>query len=267
MDAAALVSRAFRPIRVSARVGLDLLLPPTCPGCRAIVPRPGQFCGGCWAELRFISDPRCASCGLPFELPAPPGTRCLPCTGTPPPWDAARAPFIYDGPARSLVLGFKHGGREQVAGAMAPHLLRAAGDWLDPAPLVVPVPLHRSRLASRGFNQAAVMARAMARLRPLPLALDGLHRHRRTALSQGLSRDARARNVQGAFRVPPRWAERIRGARVLLVDDVLTTGATVAACARTLRRAGAEEVNVLTWARVVRVDAGAHIHAEVQSQE
>jgi ComF family protein len=237
-------------ISAVARGIIDLVLPPRCPGCRAIVDGDGRFCLSCWRELEFITAPLCARCGTPFDHDRGAGTECGACLAAPPRYASARAALVYGGPARAALLALKHGDRQHLARVMAPHMLRAAGPLLGPDTLLVPVPLHRWRLWRRGFNQAALLAQALARLSGAPLAIDAIVRVRPTETSRGLGRRARAANVRGAMRVPER--NRVAGRRVLLIDDVMTTGATAEACARVLRRAGATEVHVLTWARVVR---------------
>jgi len=231
----------------------DLLLPPRCPACRTIVRDDGSFCAPCWATLRFITAPVCARCGVPFEVDHGPGTTCGACLKDPPRFEAARAALVYHGAARRVLLGFKHGDRDHLVRLMAPQMVRVARDWLGPEAVLVPVPLHRWRLWRRGYNQAALLARAVGRASATPLAVDALIRRRATAMSTGMTRGQRAKNVRGAFQVP--HPAQIAGRRVILVDDVLTTGATVAACTRVLLRAGASRVDVLTWARVVREGA------------
>jgi ComF family protein len=162
----------------------------------------------------------------------------------------ARAALVYDGPARDVLLALKHGDRDFLARIMAPAMARAGADMLGDGAVLVPVPLHRWRLWRRGYNQAALLAVAIARRSGNPVAVDALQRIRATDSSRGMSRSQRAANVRGVFRVARPAA--IKGRRVVLVDDVLTTGATVAACTRMLLRGGAAQVDVLTWARVVR---------------
>jgi ComF family protein len=237
-------------VRRLAAGALDLVLPPRCPGCAAIVDADGVFCAACWPTLEFITPPFCAACGDPFELPQADGALCGACLATPPPY-VARAPFAYGGAARAAVLALKHGDRQHLAPMMAGHMRRAAGEQCTDATLV-PVPLHRWRLWSRGYNQAAELARALAQMTGGPLAVDALVRRRATAPSQGMNPTERRDNLRGAFAVPPSRRAQVAGRRILLVDDVLTTGATAAACAKALRRAGAASVGVVTFARVVR---------------
>ncbi len=237
-------------IRRAALYGLDLLLPPRCPACREIVENAGRFCLKCWTGLTFLTDPMCAGCGAPFDVDRGPGARCGACLDTPPRFAAARAALAYDGSARTVLLGFKHGDRQHLVEIMVPQLIRVGGDWFGPDTVLVPVPLHRWRLWKRGFNQAALLARAVSRRTGSPLAIDALVRIKPTRSSQGMGRRARADNVRGAFRVAR--PEAIKAKEIIIIDDVLTTGATAEACTRMLLRAGAKQVRVLTWARVVR---------------
>jgi len=248
-------------IRTGAQAGLaqarrgmefffDVLLPPRCPSCRTIVGEDGSFCGSCWTELRFITAPMCARCGTPFEVDHGPGTTCGACLLRAPRYASARAALVYHGSARRVLLGFKHSDRDHLVRLMAPQMVRAARGLLTPDAVLVPVPLHRWRLWRRGYNQAALLARAVGKLGAVPVSVDALVRTRATAMSKGMTRTQRATNVRGAFAVARPAA--IVGRAVILVDDVLTTGATVEACTRALRKAGAARVDVLTWARVVR---------------
>ncbi len=201
-----------------------------------------------------IAGARCESCGIPLPIAYQTETVCLGCLNEPPDFDAARSPFLYGGPARLMVLALKNG-REAYAGPMAAAMLRAAKGMAWPGQLVIPVPLHRWRILSRGYNQSALLARAIARQSGGLLALDLLVRTRPTPRSQGMSRPQRQRNVKGAFRIAPGKQSSLKGAHVLLVDDVMTSGATASACSRVLRRSGAASVRVLTYARVAATDA------------
>lgn len=237
--------------------GVDLLLPPRCAACGAIVDAQGAFCADCWASLPFITAPMCASCGLPFETPQPDGAICGACLAKPPRYEA-RAALAYDGPAREVVLRLKHGDRAHLATDMAGHLRRAAGEVPEDA-LIVPVPLHRWRVWRRGYNQAAELAKALAAATNRPLLVDALVRRRATRSSQGLNPAERRRNLAGAIIVNEHARASIAGRCIVLVDDVLTTGATADACARALKRAGSGPVRLLTLARVVRPGGAGHI--------
>ncbi len=237
--------------------GVDLLLPPRCAACGTIVDAQGSFCAPCFAALPFITAPMCVSCGLPFETPQPEGAQCAACLASPPRF-TARAALAYDGPAREVVLRLKHGDRPHLAGDMAAHLRRAAGELPGDA-LIVPVPLHRWRLWKRGYNQAAELAKALAAATDRPLLVDALVRRRATASSQGLNPSQRRRNLAGAIAVRTAARPLIAGRCIVLVDDVLTTGATADACARALLRAKADAVRLLTLARVVRPGSAGHI--------
>ena len=237
-------------LRRSALAALDLLLPPRCLVCGATVALPGTVCAGCWGGLRFIAAPLCEACGLPFDYDPGPGALCGDCARRPPPFRRAHAVLRYDDGSCDLVIAFKHRDRTDAAPAYGAWMARAGADLLEAADLLVPVPLHRLRLIQRRFNQSALLAHALAARSEVACASDALIRTRPTPSQGRLSRSARARNVQGAFRV--RRPAEVSGRRILLVDDVLTTGATASACATTLLRAGADAVDVLTLARVVR---------------
>jgi ComF family protein len=242
------------PAWLSAGCGflLDALLPPRCFSCGTETGRGGALCADCWARVRFIAPPLCACCGTPFELPADVDARCGACLTQPPRFARARAVFVYDQASRSLVLDFKHGDRTDAAQAFGAWLARAGADLLQDADLLVPVPLHRWRLFRRRYNQAALLAFATSRASGVPAVADVLARRRATASQGHLSRAGRRRNVAHAFHVRPQRTTLVSGRRIVLIDDVLTTGATAAECAAALLRAGAARVEVLTLARVVR---------------
>ena len=228
----------------------DLVLPPRCPACGVIVDGDGRFCADCWSGLRFVAAPQCSCCGVPFVHDQGPEAQCGACLAEPPPWRRARAALVYDGAARTALLRFKLADKPQLAPMMASMMARAGADMLAPGVLLVPVPLHRWRLWRRGFNQALLLARALARGSGAALSIDGLVRVRATRPSVGLGAAERAANVKGAFRVADHAV--VAGRAVVLVDDVLTSGATAAACTKALLAAGAATVDVLTFARVVR---------------
>jgi ComF family protein len=244
--AAAIARAAFAQL-------IDFALPPRCPGCGAIVAEPHRFCLGCWRSLAFLGEPCCARCGLPFAFAGE--GECGRCLAEPPPFDRLRAAVAYGDVSREVALRLKYSGRPGLAATLAHFMLRhlEPGDGAGEA-LLVPVPLHRWRMWKRGYNQAALIAAALSRTSGVPAGLDLLRRTRATPPLKGLGRRERALAVRGAFAPAPGAKVRLRGRRIVLVDDVYTSGATAAACARTLRRAGAASVEILCWARVVRVD-------------
>jgi ComF family protein len=237
----------------AGRAALDFFYPPLCIGCRAMVAEPGSLCATCWQEVEFLDGPACLCCGLPFDLDPGPDTRCAACIAEPPAFDRARAVMRYDEGSRGPILALKHADRLDLIPGFARWLDRAGRALLDESEVIVPVPLHASRLWTRRYNQSAELARVLGRLSGKAVETLALVRVRATP-SQGEmpSAKARRRNMRGAFRVPPGRQGRIEEKAVLLIDDVLTTGATVEACARALKRAGAAKVHVLALARVVR---------------
>jgi ComF family protein len=243
----------LRARRLAATV-LDLTLPPRCIGCGERIDAAGLACAKCWSNLNFISPPYCTCCGAPFAVTLEGEHRCAVCYAAPPAYDRARAALIYDDGSRGLVLGFKHGDRLHAAPAFGAWVARAGTELLADADIVTPVPLHRWRLLKRRYNQAALIAGHVGRRAGVTHIPDLLERHRATPSQGELGASARQRNVAGAFRLNPRSADRVKGSRIVLIDDVLTTGATVGACARVLKRGGAARVDVLTLARVVLAD-------------
>ena len=231
---------------------LDLVYPPSCLACRGAVAISGSLCPRCWRRMRFIERPFCERLGTPFTQDLGPGLLSPEVMADPPVWSRARAVCAFDeGPARQLVHRLKYGDRLDLAAPMGRWMARAGAELLEDADLLVPVPLHRRRIALRRFNQAAALARVIADHSGVPCALQGLMRIKATPPQVGMSRLQRAANMQGAFRVPDEALPYVRDRRVVIVDDVLTSGATTNAAARALRRAGAADVDVLIFARVV----------------
>jgi ComF family protein len=226
-----------------------MVLPLRCAACGEIVNGTAGFCTDCWKNLRFITRPHCNQCSEPFDLPVPDNSRCGNCLAKPPAWSAARSVWRYESAARDPILRLKYGDRTDLVTLFASHLAQKIDSLSADDLLIIPVPLHRWRMAMRTFNQAALLATALGRITGLPVQLDGLRRIRHTRPQQGLSRADRLLNVRGAFDVPNPLA--IRGRTILLIDDVLTTGTTLEACARQLLRKGAADIKVLTLARVV----------------
>ncbi|HEX8653901.1 MAG TPA: ComF family protein [Allosphingosinicella sp.] len=237
--------------RASIRIIVDFALPPRCPGCGAITQEEHSFCLHCWSQLVFLGEPCCTRCGLPFQHDGGGEAECGACLADPPRFDRARAAVAYGEIPRKVALKLKYGGRpgvaETMARLMARHLPEGGG-----GALLAPVPLHRWRIWKRGYNQAALIAAALARRGGVELVLDLLERARATPYLRGMGPRERAATVRGAFRVTERRRPALAGREVILVDDVHTSGATADACARALKKAGAARVSLLCWARVVR---------------
>jgi ComF family protein len=258
MLAAAAGGRDNRPVnapsafaRAVVRTVVDFALPPRCPGCGAIVQEEHSFCLDCWSDLVFLGEPCCVRCGLPFEHGGGGEAECGACLADPPSFDRARAAVAYGEIPRKVALKLKYGGRPGVAETMARLMARhlpASGEGT----ILASVPLHRWRIWKRGYNQAALIASALARRSGAEATLDLLERTKATPYLRGMGPRERAATVRGAFRVRERHRAAIAGKSVILVDDVYTSGATAGACARALKKAGAARVTLLSWARVVR---------------
>jgi ComF family protein len=208
-----------------------------------------------WGRIHFIEAPFCDGCGAPFDYDLGSGARCAACQARRPAFDHARAACVYDEHSRDLILKLKHADRTDLSTLFARWLSRAVADIAPDIDAVTPVPLHRWRLLSRRYNQAAEIARPLARMTGLAYFPDAVIRKRATATQGGRSGSGRRRNVAGVFAVPPGWRSRVAGKRILLVDDVLTTGATAEGCARALKAAGAARVDVAVIARVKELTA------------
>ncbi|WP_343228517.1 ComF family protein [Sphingomonas colocasiae] len=225
----------------------DFALPPRCPGCGVVVEGDHRFCLDCWQRLDFLPDGGCSACGSPMG--GLEGLTCGACLASPPAYDGVQAAVAYDEIARGLALKLKYSGRtamaEIIAAQLSRHVDSTAGGML------VPVPLHRWRIWRRGYNQSALIARALARRTGAELSIDALDRVKPTPALRGLGREARAKAVRGAFHVPAPRAPLLAGRTIWLVDDVHTSGATANACASALKKAGAARVVLLCWARVL----------------
>ncbi|HEV7599554.1 MAG TPA: ComF family protein [Bradyrhizobium sp.] len=234
----------------AARLALDIALPTLCVACREPVAGVG-VCAECWAKLSFIAPPLCPRLGIPFVYDPGPGLLSMEAIADPPAYARARAAVRYDDVARTLVHALKYHDRTDLAPAMGRWMARAGEELLAEADVLIPVPLHWRRGWSRRYNQSGALARAIEKQVGVPVAGDALRRIRPTQQQIGLSRSQRASNMQGAFKVAAERNAEIQGRRVVLIDDVLTSGATADACARALLRAKAAEVDVLVFARVV----------------
>ena len=229
---------------------LDLLLPPVCVACDQAVLRQGDLCGACFGRMTFITRPFCDGCGLPFDSQDAAGARCVRCLEQPFAFRAARAAFLYDEGVRRLILPLKHGDQPAMADVLAPHVARAGADLLRGDPLLVPVPLHRLRLFQRRYNQAALLARAVGRLSRCVVCPDALRRVRATASLDHRGAAERRTVLADAFAVRSSRRQDIAGRAVVLVDDVMTSGATAEGGAAVLLAAGAASVDVRVAARV-----------------
>lgn len=230
---------------------VDLIFPPRCPLCGEGLAAQSGLCSACWSQLAIPGEPSCVSCQRPFGDGIEAGSTCAVCLAESPRHDGIAAGTLYNDASRKLILALKHGRRIAHAPMLARLMAARLQADIDHTWLFIPVPLHRWRLWNRGFNQSALLARELARARGGQLIVDGLSRTKRTPPLGGLGRKARARVLAGAIAVNPRRAGRLKGARIVLVDDVLTSGATTDACVRTLKRAGADKVVIACFARVL----------------
>jgi len=242
--------RLASPFRAIFGRALDVALPTLCPACREPVSGSG-LCASCWSKLSLIAPPYCPRLGIPFAFDPGPGVLSMQAIADPPAYHRARAAARYDDVARALVHALKYGDRLDLAPAMGRWMARAGHELLSDADALVPVPLHWRRLWARRFNQSALLAKTISGETGVAVADMVLRRFKATAQQVGLSQAERARNVQGAFRVPEECRAAVAGRRLVLIDDVLTSGATSDACARALLRAGAQSVDLLVFARVV----------------
>jgi ComF family protein len=242
--------RAAAPFRALFGRALDVALPTLCPACREPVGGNG-LCASCWAKLSLIAPPYCERLGIPFAYDPGPGVLSMQAMADPPAYHRARAAVRYDDIARALVHALKYGDRLDLPPTMGRWMARAGRELVADADALIPVPLHWRRLWARRFNQSALLAKTISQETGVGIAEGVLKRVKATIQQVGLSQTERAQNVQGAFRVPSERRADVAGRRLVLIDDVLTSGATSDACARTLLRAGASQVDVVVFARVV----------------
>lgn len=229
----------------------QIIFPPLCPGCGIILARQAALCGACWGEVQFIERPFCDVTGAPFDHDLGDGIISAEAIAYPPDYDHARSAVVHEGIALGMVHGHKFRDRGDLTPLMAQWMARAGGALLNDCDLIVPVPLHYFRHIARRYNQSAELARQLAGLSGRPHRPDLLVRQIKTKSQRGLSRKERLQNVEQAFRVPEAKIIDCAQKNILLVDDVLTTGATVNAAARQLKRAGALRVDVITFSRAL----------------
>jgi ComF family protein len=241
----------LKPLGHLTRQIFNFLLPPRCLCCTTLVEEPQSLCNTCWKKLNFISPPFCESCSFPFEIDITAGTICGRCARHPALYNKVRVALRYDDGSKPLILRFKHSDATYLTPLLGKWMRSAGQDLIDKADYMVPVPLHWSRLLKRRYNQAALLALELAKHSRKNVAVDLLQRTRATPPQGYKKAISRKQNVANAFAVKPYWEPLLKDKTVLLIDDVLTSGATVQSCTLTLLKAGAREVNVLTLARIV----------------
>lgn len=240
-------------IRKFLNKGLDTLLPPRCPVTGELVASQGTIAPSIWAQLQFVTNPFCKKCGIPFGFgEEEDGLRCMHCIENPPNYSTARSALIYNETSRDLILGFKHGDKTHMTPSFSPWLKRAGAEMIEHANCFIPVPLHRTRLFARRYNQAALISEILAKETQIEHLAMALKRTRATPSQGHLRTEEREKNVKKAFSVNPKYIEKIKGKSIILIDDVYTTGATVKECAKALLSVNAKEVHVLTLARVLK---------------
>ncbi len=242
----------LKPVQTFLTQTVDTVLPPRCVISGEMVDRQGMISGASWAGLDFITAPFCDQCGIPFEFEVEQGVKCSPCIERPPPYRRARAALKYNDTSRSMILGFKHGDQTHAVRAFTPWLEMAGREILEAADLLVPVPLHFRRLIARKYNQSALMATALSKATNIPADVKALKRIRATKVQGFMKAAERHKNVRAAFAINPK--ADVKGKTIILIDDVLTTGATVKECTKVLLKEGAAKVHILTLARTVRED-------------
>jgi ComF family protein len=234
-----------------ARTALDILLPPRCIACGELVFENGSLCGTCWTEIDFITSPLCITCGYPLEADAKKDSLCGHCIQKTPEYDQARSVFCYNEKSRAIIISYKYSDKTHSTERFVEWLMRVGKEMIEETDIIMPVPLHWRRLFERRYNQAALIANILSERSGVEGEMMALRRRKYTKPQASLTRRQRLKNLKGVFVVNDKYVDKIKGNNVLLIDDVATTGATIAECSKVLKKAGAEKVFVLTLARTV----------------
>jgi ComF family protein len=229
---------------------IDFVIPPRCLNCHTMIIAPGHLCAACWGKLAFISHPFCDQCAFPFDYDIDDEMRCGACITAPPLYRKARAALIYDDASKPLILKFKHGDGTYLTPAFTDLMLPAGAELIESADYLMPVPLHWQRLIRRRYNQAALLTQGLANKTKKPALLNALKRTRNTPSQGHLTHKERSQNVKNAFTLKSKYKRLLQGKHVILIDDVMTSGSTLHACAKALLKQGVATVDVLTLARV-----------------
>ena len=230
---------------------LDIVYPPQCIACGTNVHENGTICAHCWGDINFITDPQCEMCGFPFDFEVAGSHICAGCAKDPPQFSKARAVFLYDDASRRMVTSFKYSDRTENRAAYAKWMARVGADMLQDADFIVPVPLHFFKLIMRKYNQAALLAHEIAKITGKKVIADAIIRNKYTKTQAAFSHKGRFKNINGAFEVNKKYLDILRDKKILLVDDVITTGATANECAKVLINAKVAKVELLTLAKTL----------------
>ena len=238
-------------IKPAANRLLDIVYPPRCISCSGNVHENGGICAKCWGDINFIADPQCNICGFPFDFEASTGSICSGCITHEPSFSKARAVFLYDNASRNMIKSFKYNDRIENRAAYARWMARVGIDMLSEANIIIPVPIHFGKLLLRKYNQAAVLAHELAKISSKPVFSNALIRTKYTQTQAGFLRKERFKNIKGAFKVNPKYFDILKDKKILLIDDVITTGATAEECTNIMLKAKAARVEVLTLAKTL----------------
>jgi len=247
-----LIKKALKKLQSISNSVINTVLPPRCIISGDIVEAPGMVSPTPWARLNFIEHPFCDICGRPFEFITPDESVCGDCFAYPPEFTSLRSALVYDENISPLILGFKYGDKLHAKNTFAKWMIRAARDTLPDCDLIIPVPLHYSRLWKRRYNQAGEIGKEISVQTNITFIPDVLKRNRFTQTQKGLTTKQRQDNVKSSFKVRPLYLNQIKGKKIIIIDDVYTSGATLNECAKTLNKQGAKTIHALTLARVVK---------------